>query len=42
MYRAAGSVTVFIDYDYDEPRPVGAAATVRSLAEAADWMLDAC
>jgi hypothetical protein len=30
---------VFVDYEYDEPTPVEADARVRSLAEAADWIL---
>ncbi len=37
--RNAGCVTIFVDCGYDEPRPEGAAATVRSLAEAAEWIL---
>jgi len=38
--RIAGCRTVFIDYGYDERRPHQPDATVRSLAEAADWILD--
>jgi D-glycero-D-manno-heptose 1,7-bisphosphate phosphatase len=37
--RAAGCRTIFIDYDYTERRPSAPDATVRSLAEAADWIL---
>ncbi|HXT71398.1 MAG TPA: HAD family hydrolase [Vicinamibacterales bacterium] len=37
--RTAGCVTIFVDCGYDEPRPDGAAVTVRSLAEAAEWIL---
>ncbi len=36
---AAGCTTVFIDYGYDERRPSGMHATVRSVAEAAAWIL---
>lgn len=39
--RAAGCRTVFIDYDYNEQRPGEPDATVRSFAEAADWILTA-
>jgi transaldolase len=38
--RRAGCRTVFIDYDYEEPRPMPAAdVNVRSLTEAVDWIL---
>ena len=37
--RAGCRATVFIDYEYDEPAPVNADTRVRSLAEAADWIL---
>jgi D-glycero-D-manno-heptose 1,7-bisphosphate phosphatase len=37
--RRAGCTTVFIDCGYDEPRPGGADVVVRSLADAADWIL---
>jgi D-glycero-D-manno-heptose 1,7-bisphosphate phosphatase len=37
--RRAGCTTIFIDCGYDEPRPEAADASVRSLAEAADWIL---
>lgn len=37
--RAAGCRTIFIDYDYSERRPHAPDVTVRSLAEAADWIL---
>ena len=37
--RAAGCRTVFIDLDYTEPRPSNADVTVRSIAEAADAIL---
>ena len=37
--RRAGCITVFVDRQYDEPRPDRPAATVRSLGEAADWIL---
>lgn len=37
--RRAGCTTVFVDLSYDEPAPVGQAATVGSLAEATDWIL---
>jgi hypothetical protein len=30
---------VFVDYEYDEPTLVDADTRVRSLAEAADWIL---
>ena len=35
----AGCVTVFVDHDYAERRPERPDATVRSLPEAADWIL---
>jgi D-glycero-D-manno-heptose 1,7-bisphosphate phosphatase len=35
----AGCTTVFIDWGYDEPRPEHPDAVVRSLPEAADWIL---
>jgi D-glycero-D-manno-heptose 1,7-bisphosphate phosphatase len=37
--RRAGCTTVFVDRQYDEPRPDRPAVTVRSLGEAADWIL---
>jgi D-glycero-D-manno-heptose 1,7-bisphosphate phosphatase len=37
--RAVGCRTIFIDYDYAESRPGAPDLTVRSLAEAADWIL---
>jgi transaldolase len=37
--RAGCRAAVFIDYEYDDPRPVDADTHVRSLAEAADWIL---
>jgi len=38
--RQAGCrALVFVDYGYDEPAPVDADTHVRSLAEAADWIL---
>ncbi|HET7697873.1 MAG TPA: HAD family hydrolase [Vicinamibacterales bacterium] len=37
--RRAGCRTVFVDRGYDEPRPAHPDAVVRSLAEAADWIL---
>jgi D-glycero-D-manno-heptose 1,7-bisphosphate phosphatase len=37
--HAAGCRTIFIDYHYTERRPHAPDATVRSLAEAADWIL---
>ena len=37
--RNAGCMTVFVDYDYSERRPERPDATVRSLPEAADWIL---
>jgi D-glycero-D-manno-heptose 1,7-bisphosphate phosphatase len=37
--RAAGCRTVFVDWGYDERRPDKPDATVRSLGEAADWIL---
>lgn len=37
--QAAGCRTVFIDLDYVEPRPTGATFVVRSVAEAADAIL---
>jgi D-glycero-D-manno-heptose 1,7-bisphosphate phosphatase len=39
--RRAGCRTVFIDYRYDEPRPVGADFETDSLLSAADWILSA-
>jgi D-glycero-D-manno-heptose 1,7-bisphosphate phosphatase len=38
--RRAGVTTVFIDRGYDERRPERPDATVRDLAEAAEWILD--
>lgn len=38
--RAAGcGTTILIDYEYDEQRPEEPTMRVRSLAEAADWLL---
>lgn len=37
--RAAGCRTIFIDYHYTERRPHAPDVTVRSLVEAADWIL---
>jgi D-glycero-D-manno-heptose 1,7-bisphosphate phosphatase len=37
--RRAGCRTVFVDYGYDERRPVDPDAVVGSLAEAASWIL---
>jgi D-glycero-D-manno-heptose 1,7-bisphosphate phosphatase len=37
--RAGCRAAVFVDYEYDDPTPVGADTRVRSLAEAADWIL---
>jgi D-glycero-D-manno-heptose 1,7-bisphosphate phosphatase len=37
--RRAGCTTIFVDRDYAEPRPEGAAVVVRSLGEATDWIL---
>jgi D-glycero-D-manno-heptose 1,7-bisphosphate phosphatase len=37
--RAAGCRTIFIDYDYNELRRHAPDVIVRSLAEAADWIL---
>jgi len=37
--RRAGCTTIFIDYGYDERRPEQPDAIVRSLAEAAEWIL---
>jgi D-glycero-D-manno-heptose 1,7-bisphosphate phosphatase len=37
--RRAGCTTVFIDWGYDEPRPEFPDAVVRTLPEAADWIL---
>ena len=37
--RNAGCITVFVDGDYSERRPDSPDATVRSLPEAADWIL---
>lgn len=37
--QAAGCMTVFIDYGYDEPRPTNPDAIVTSLPQAADWIL---
>jgi D-glycero-D-manno-heptose 1,7-bisphosphate phosphatase len=39
--RRAGCTTIFVDYGYDEPRPVDPDVVVRSLAEAASWILTA-
>jgi D-glycero-D-manno-heptose 1,7-bisphosphate phosphatase len=37
--RRAGCTALFIDLAYEEPLPVGQAATVGSLREATDWIL---
>ena len=37
----AGCTSIFIDYGYAEKRPEGQSATVGSLAEAAEWILNA-
>ena len=37
--RAGCRAAVFVDYEYDDPTPVAVDARVRSLAEAADWIL---
>lgn len=37
--QAAGCITVFVDYGYDEPRPANPDATVASLPQATDWIL---
>jgi D-glycero-D-manno-heptose 1,7-bisphosphate phosphatase len=37
--RRAGCTTIFVDRDYDEQRPDRPDAIVRSLPEAADWIL---
>jgi D-glycero-D-manno-heptose 1,7-bisphosphate phosphatase len=37
--RRAGCTTIFIDWGYDERRPEHPDAVVRSLPEAADWIL---
>lgn len=37
--RNAGCITIFVDGDYSERRPDSPDATVRSLPEAADWIL---
>lgn len=37
--RQAGCTTVFIDHGYDERRPDQPDAIVRSMSEAADWIL---
>jgi D-glycero-D-manno-heptose 1,7-bisphosphate phosphatase len=37
--RAGCRAAVFVDYEYDEPTLVDADTRVRSLAEAADWIL---
>ena len=38
--RRAGCTTIFIDYGYDEPRPDAPDAVVKSLPEAANWILE--
>jgi D-glycero-D-manno-heptose 1,7-bisphosphate phosphatase len=38
--RAGCRAAVFVDYGYDDPTPVDADTSVRSLAEAADWILE--
>ncbi len=37
--QRAGCQSLFIDYDYTEPRPAGTFVTVRTLREAADYIL---
>jgi D-glycero-D-manno-heptose 1,7-bisphosphate phosphatase len=37
--RRAGCATVFIDWDYDEPRPEQPDVIVGSLSGAVDWIL---
>jgi D-glycero-D-manno-heptose 1,7-bisphosphate phosphatase len=37
--RRAGCATVFIDYEYAEPQPPAPDAVVRTLLEAAEWIL---
>lgn len=37
--KRAGCRTIFVDWEYDERGPDAPDATVRSLAEAADWIL---
>jgi len=37
--RAGCRAAVFVDYKYDDTTPVDADTCVRSLAEAADWIL---
>ncbi len=37
--EGAGSITIFIDHNYQEPQPRRFHAKVTSLAEAADWIL---
>lgn len=37
--KAAGCRAVFIDYDYNEPKPEDADCTCRSLSEAVAWVL---
>lgn len=37
--ESAGCITVFVDAGYQERRPPGFSARVRSLAEGADWIL---
>ena len=37
--RGAGCRSIFINYDYAEPRPESTCATVRSFREACDWIL---
>jgi D-glycero-D-manno-heptose 1,7-bisphosphate phosphatase len=38
--RAGCRAAVFVDYGYDDPAPVNADTSVRSLTEAADWILN--
>lgn len=38
--RAAGTWTVFIDYDYDEPKPQSPDLVVNDLKEAVPWIID--
>lgn len=37
--QQAGCMTFFIDYAYSEPQPTGPFVRVRSLSEAAEWIL---
>lgn len=37
--RAAGCMTIFVDYGYDEPRPESPDAVVADLPKAVEWIL---